>query len=92
MCANMQSSPSHSNLRLCCLNWVHAGFQVWLGRSPGKPYRGCHLTDLCVTTRTELSVITHGETKTLVGSGFELTTSHKLKSHPGFCFVQSSHL
>ncbi|KAJ0613216.1 putative proton-dependent oligopeptide transporter family, MFS transporter superfamily [Helianthus annuus] len=30
--------------RLCCLNRAHAGFRVWLGRSPGKPYCRLPLT------------------------------------------------
>ncbi|KAJ0920120.1 hypothetical protein HanRHA438_Chr05g0237561 [Helianthus annuus] len=50
--------------RLCCLNRAHAGFRVWFGCSPGKPYPQRPLDSRCATTRAELSGVTHGGTKT----------------------------
>ncbi|MFS7992269.1 hypothetical protein Hanom_Chr12g01080361 [Helianthus anomalus] len=62
-------------VRLCCLNRVHVSFKVWLfGRFPGKPYRRLLLDSRCATTRAG---VTHGGTKTQLGLGIELTTSHK---------------
>ncbi|MFS7934207.1 hypothetical protein Hanom_Chr05g00388871 [Helianthus anomalus] len=45
--------------------------------STWKLYRRLSLDSHCGTTRAELFGVTHGGTKTRVGSGIELTTSHK---------------
>ena len=75
--SEFEESRCLTPVRLCCLNRAHAGFRVWLGRSTGKPYRRMPLDSRCATTRAELSGVTHGGTKTRVGLGIELTTSHK---------------
>ncbi|MFS8010981.1 hypothetical protein Hanom_Chr14g01303441 [Helianthus anomalus] len=48
--------------------------------SLGKPYRQLPFDSRCVITRAELSGVTHGGTKTRLGSGIELTKSHKTLS------------
>ncbi|MFS8031022.1 hypothetical protein Hanom_Chr17g01540851 [Helianthus anomalus] len=46
-------------------------------RSPGKSYRQLPLDSRYAIKRSEPPGVTHGGTKTGLGSGIKLTTSHK---------------
>ncbi|KAF5758169.1 hypothetical protein HanXRQr2_Chr16g0726231 [Helianthus annuus] len=49
----------------------------FFGRFPEKLCRRLPLDSRCAITRAELSIVTHGGRKPRLGSGIELSTSHK---------------
>ncbi|MFS7951327.1 hypothetical protein Hanom_Chr07g00593781 [Helianthus anomalus] len=56
-------------------------------RSPGKPYGRLPHDSRCATTRAEFFDLTHGGTKTRLGSGIELTTSRKALSKSFIAYI-----